>query len=414
MNFSRTGRYLPVQNNESQTKLVDSSTFPDENLKDLNGNLVDDYDFYFTSWGEQFDGTWEFTPYDSGVEHLLNGTLSHKKGKMHSSIKCTGVPKFGSIMHIDIDLYDGDYKNRMYKFDIGFVQDFKNYKKPVLKLEKKNYNVNFSIYNFIHRSHIFNYDTNNTFVKRHSDYGISIKIESNQKGFNGFIEIKINSIYLGKNHNFNIVFYLVWNLIVALMWFYCIHMKIVDVLEDDFSYMWLSPITLALSLAWNTLLLLEHFYLALTWVEYFRLYIPMIFHLCIIVYQYYLLKFIYSRFEKKFIRLQYQIFICTILLMFSMIVFSYDLLFDWRFLTIVWGFIWVPQIIQNARNGFTVNHDYRIRRCLVPPKRTTFSQIHEGRTRQRWFLFFKILKFFTIFFYQKSNWRVVLLLWHRI
>ena len=299
MNFSQTGRYLHVQNNESQTKLVDSSTIPDENLKDLNSSLVDDYEFYFTSWGEQLDGSWWFTPYDSGVEHLLNGTLSHRKGKIYSNTKCTGVPKLGSIMHIAIDLYDGDYKNNMYKFDIDFAQDFKNYKKSVLKLEKKNYNVDFSLYNFIHRSHIFNYDTNNTFVKRHSDYGISIKIESNQKGFNGFIEIEISSIYLGENHNFNIVFYLVWNVIVALIWFYCIHMKIVDVLEDDFSYMWLSPITLALSLAWNTLLLLEHFYLALTWVEYFRLYVSVILHLWMIVYQLYLLKFIYLRFKKN-------------------------------------------------------------------------------------------------------------------
>ena len=54
-----------------------------------------------------------------------------------------------------------------------------------------------------------------------------------------------------------------------------------------------------------------------------------------------------------------------------------------------------------------------------PSKRPTFSKIHEG-TRQRWFFIFKILKLFTSFcnflqfFYQKSNWRVVCLLRHRI
>ena len=32
--------------------------------------------------------------------------------------------------------------------------------------------------------------------------------------------------------------------------------------------------------------------------------------------------------------------------------------------------------------------NYRIRSCLVPPKRPTFIKIHEG-TKQRWFLFFQ-------------------------
>ena len=245
----------------------------------------------------------------------------------------------------------------MYNFDIAFVQDFKNYTKDVVILENRKYNMQFWLYNFIHKSHSFNFVTNNTFVKRNSDDGMSITIESNQKGFNGLIKIKFNLIYLGKIDDFNINFDIVWNLLITLIWLYWLHIKILDVLEDDFSYMWLSPITIALSLTWNTLLLFEHFYLALTWEEYFRLYIPMIFHLWIIVYQYYLLKFIYSRFEQKFTRLQYQIFICIVLFVFSTAVFSYDLLFDWRFLTILWGFIWIPQIILNVKNGFTINND---------------------------------------------------------
>ena len=59
---------------------------------------------------------------------------------------------------------------------------------------------------------------------------------------------------------------------------------------------------------------------------------------------------------------------------------------------------------------------YCIRRCFVPPKRPTFSKIREG-TRQRWFFIFQNLsKIFKIlhFFYQKSNWRVVLLIRYHI
>ena len=74
-----------IQNSQNLKDLVDSSVYTDKNEIDLEKSKVDDYAFYFTSWGEKLDGIWEFTPYDSNLDHLSSSILSHSKGRISSN-----------------------------------------------------------------------------------------------------------------------------------------------------------------------------------------------------------------------------------------------------------------------------------------------------------------------------------------
>ena len=248
----------------------------------------------------------------------------------------------------------------MFRFYLDFMQDFKIYKKNIITMGKNEENIHFFIYNFIHRSNGFNYTVNATIAKILSTDEISMRIESNQAGFNGIIRINLNVIYLGWISSFCIKDYIVWNIIVFMIWIFWVNTKIFNMKNDDISHIWVSPITIAISIIWNILLMLEYFYLAFTWEEYFLLYVLVILQFLTTAYLYYFLIFIYSRFEEKFICIKYQIFICAILFMLSIPMFTHDLLFDCKFLTLIWGFIWVPQIALNLWNGFTNDNGYLI------------------------------------------------------
>ena len=357
ISISRVESDHVIRKDQNQTKIIASSILTDDEIGCHGGNYFENYSLYFNSWNSKLDGSWEFTPYDSSLDHLVNNTLSHNEGRISSNFKCNYVPNVGNIIHIDLEIYNGHFKNNMIEFHLSFLQDFKNYTNSVVVLNRKDDNMHIWHYQFVHRLNSFSYFTNNTLIKSKSNSEMSIKIESTQKGFNGFIEIKFNSLYLGRIDNFHIIKYIIGDIIAILIWLYWVHTKTLDAFDDNFTSLWVSPITLALNLFWNILQMFEYFFLANTREEYFWFYILMIFHLWMIVHQYYFIKCIYLKYEQKFISNQHQIYICIILFLLSVIVFLYDMLFDCTLLTMIWGFIWIPQIVQNVRNGFTINND---------------------------------------------------------
>ncbi len=284
--------------NESLPKSSDLLSHKNSTVADFKRNIEGNFRAYFGYWDEKLDGVWKFTPYDLNADHLSNSIMSHDKGRISLKFKWVDDTNFGNIIHIDIDLYDGDYKNKMLKFYLDFEQDFKIYTKDIIRMDKNEENIHFSMYNFIHKSYYLNYTLNTSIEKIVSTDERSMRIESNQAGFNGLIEINLNLIYLGWINTFCITDYILWNLTVTMIWLLWVNSKIFNMQNDEISHMWLSPITIAISIIWNMLLMLEYFYLAFTWEEYFLLYILAILQFLTTAYLYYFLEFIYSRLKK--------------------------------------------------------------------------------------------------------------------
>ena len=105
----------PTQKNESLSKSSDLLPHKNNMVTDFGRNIEGNFNAYFGYWNETLDGVWKFTPYDLNVDHLSKSIMSHEKGRISLNFKWVEDTRLGDIIQIDIDLYDGNYKNRMLK-----------------------------------------------------------------------------------------------------------------------------------------------------------------------------------------------------------------------------------------------------------------------------------------------------------
>lgn len=147
-----------------------------------------------------------FTPNTSGQADALFGRFANTNGRVLANLVCRRAAGHQSVMHVDVQLYDGSHRKHTAHFELVFVQDFKNYTDQFIKMQADQHNIDISTYRYFHRYSSAAYRANSTF-KRHFNQDKSvIEVDGSQRQFDGKLTLDLNPIYLGAIRSLDINF----------------------------------------------------------------------------------------------------------------------------------------------------------------------------------------------------------------
>lgn len=136
-------------------------------------------------------------------------------------------------MHVDAELYDGAFRETTARFQLRFVQDFKNYADNFLNMENSYSNIDIKIYQYFHQLSSTRYYVKSNFSKYFVDDKSIIQIMGNQKGLDGNIIIDLNPIYLGSISSLDINFQVALTLFTSIMSIAMINIDLPETNTDD-------------------------------------------------------------------------------------------------------------------------------------------------------------------------------------
>ena len=137
---------------------------------------------------------------------------------------------------------------------------------------------------------------------------------------------------------------------------------------DDAVSVWLSSTTLLMVIWWFAFLGIESFYLSIIWEEYKWFCLSGLAYFLLIVRLVFMLRQMDSLFKYDKISRNKTFISYIFLILMILVLIKANLIFDQRVLILFCGFIWVPQIVHNASNGFTQNDSsfvYLISWCVL-------------------------------------------------
>ena len=186
------------ENSDPNSTAADLDTKNHKNRTSLSEiHEIDRFAFYFSSCDRMLDGEWKFVTNSENTTSPFLGKFEHKSGRMFASIVWKRTSNNRNIMYVDAELYDGAFRETTARFQLRFVQDFKNYADNFLNMENSYSNIDIKIYQYFHQLSSTRYYVKSNFSKYFVDDKSIIQIMGNQKGLDGNIIIDLNPIYLG-------------------------------------------------------------------------------------------------------------------------------------------------------------------------------------------------------------------------
>ena len=105
--------------NNSNSKMMNEISVEINDIPDKNSSTL--FDFFSNKWGQKYDGEWEFASLHEGYSVLSDHLgFQHNKGYSTSYISCDSANNQIFEVKTHLELYDGNYRNRLLEFDVEF------------------------------------------------------------------------------------------------------------------------------------------------------------------------------------------------------------------------------------------------------------------------------------------------------
>ena len=105
--------------NNSNSKMMNEISVEIKDIPDKNSSTF--VDFFSNKWGQKYDGEWEFASLHEGYSVLSDHLgFQHNKGYSTSYISCDSTNNPILKVKTHLELYDGNYRNRLLEFGIEF------------------------------------------------------------------------------------------------------------------------------------------------------------------------------------------------------------------------------------------------------------------------------------------------------
>ena len=253
-------------------------------------------------------------------------------------------------------MYDGEFRNEALNFQIEFGWDFKNASLNYLEVESSNKFREFKFYRLFQNYHSKNHDIKSILKKHAFKRLFFIEVTSLNINFNTTINISLNPFYSGSKETKQIIETVAIIVILAIFSFLLIKIETLC-RKSDILDMRVSPISVSIAAFWFVLLGFEHLYLSFSFEDYRWLWISSLAYFWLAAQLVISIKHAIML-KLKNLSINGCILLGILLLVAISILVRNDMIFNPHLMALWCGFVWMPQIFNDIRNGFCVDHDY--------------------------------------------------------